>query len=112
MLTALMLLRIIKTAEWSRYTGASSEEQGYAYAGTTGDDAIELRCPIPLSATDPPQFIHYRHVYRHVESDDWYLTGYSAVMSYDTTRKHEPDGDGYEFVPYYVTQLQLYTHTP
>lgn len=102
MLTALKLLRIIKTAEWSRYTGASPEEQGYAYAGTTGDDAIELRCPLPLFATDLPQFIKYRHV----GTDDWYPTGYSAYMRYDTTRAHEQDGDGYEFVPYYVTQLK------
>lgn len=108
MLTALTLLRIIKTAEWHRYTGSPTGEDGYAYAGTTGDDAIELRCPVPLSATDPPQFI----TYRRVGTDEWYPTGYSAAMRYDMTRKHEQDGDGYEFIPYYVTQLQLYTHTP
>lgn len=106
MITARSLITAIKTAEWHRYTGAA--EQGYATAGTTGPDAIDMRCPIPLDATDPPQFIEYRRVDGGgPEWEYWQPTGYAAVMRYDSSRDHEQDGEGYEFIPYMVTQLSL-----
>lgn len=104
MITSRSLLTAIKTSEWHRYTGA--QDPGYATAGTHGTpDAIELRCPLTLFVTDGPLIIQYRRV------DDpygpWTDTGYRARMRYDTSRDHQQDGDGYEFIPYEVTQLQL-----
>lgn len=104
MITALSLLTAIKTGDWFRYTG-SVDNQGYAMSGTTGENAINLRCPLPMSVTDGPLFIEYQHV----GSDEWLQTGYMATMRYDASRPHEDDGDGYEFVPYRIDVLKLAT---
>lgn len=103
------ILAAIKTSEWHRYTGG---ELDYATAGTHGwPGAIDLRCALPdpyCALPDPydspaPQPIEYRRV----GTETWLPTGYSAVMRYDRSRDHESDGDGYEFIPYRVTQVQI-----
>ena len=104
-ITALTLLRAIKTSEWHRYTAYLPDYNGYASAGTTGtDDAIEMRCLLPFDgpAVQPIE-------YRHVGCAAWRPTGYSACMRYDASRGPEDDGDGYTFIPYHVTQLQRIT---
>lgn len=102
MITALKLLRAIRMSDWSRYTGDGGRDADYATAGTTGMGAIELRCPLSLGAAYPAQPIEYRHV---GSEGPWMVTGYRALVRYDTARKHVPDGDGYYFVPYKVTEL-------
>jgi hypothetical protein len=110
----MFLLSAIKTSEWHRYTGASDEMFGYACAGTTGKGAIDMRCALvpPWGRdTSPPQPIEYRRVAGGGEDlENWTPTGYQAVMRYDTSRDHEDDGEGYEFIPYRVTELRLATN--
>ena len=106
MLTALSLLTAVKTSEWHRYTGYDfTPMDGYATAGTTGPDAVNLRCALPAHFFGQPAFIEYQHV----GSEQWLPTGYAAVMRYDSSRDHEPDGEGYEFIPYRVTDLSTVT---
>ena len=100
MVTTLGLLTAIKTCDWYRYDGDPYDDNTfYATAGTTGPDAIDLRCA--LTAERLPSLIEYRYV----GTDDWLTTGFTAIMRYDASREHETDGEGYEFVPYYVTEL-------
>lgn len=110
MITALTLIRAIKAGEWHRYDGAPYDTDGngrtvfYATTGTTGEDAVNLRCALmPPWARDDrdAQPIEYQPV----GDAQWYPTGYQAIMRYDTSRDHTEDSDGYEFIPYKVTSL-------
>lgn len=107
MTTALDILTAIKTAEWHRYTGHDfTDMEGYVTAGTHGTpDAINLRCALPLIGLPVPQFIEYQRV----GEETWKRTGYSAVMRYDYSRDITDDGEGYDFIPYHVTELQITT---
>jgi len=110
-LTSLAILTAIKASEWNRYDGAPYEFDAsrgytpfYATAGTTGEfSAIDLRCEITSTGRAFPI------EYRFVGTDEWFPTGFRAIMRYDASRDHTEDGDGWEFIPYRVTELSLTT---
>lgn len=110
MITAGMLLQAITSGEWHRYDGAPYEydsERGYtpfyATTGTTGEDAVNLRCEITTDRTPRPVD------YQPVGDDRWYPTGYQAIMRIDKTRDITTDSDGWDFIPYQVTELHKVT---
>ena len=116
-LTSLAILTAIKASEWNRYDGAPCEFDAsrgytpfYATAGTTGEfSAIDLRCEISYAHRPKGKRPGYPIEYRLVGTKEWFPTGFQAIMRYDASRDHTEDGDGWEFIPYRVTELSLTT---